>query len=183
VRAAIMALAHDIALAPFAFGWVASLPGLHVGETRFEPEFPRGGISGGMLALAQAALDRVDVQNAERRHRAETFADRIGAETRFQPLLAPVGQGVYPRLALLAPNAAARDASLARLTRLGVGASPLYPESLDALTALAPYRVGSGACPAARDLAARIITVSARIRAESRRGTRVVAALRRNRRG
>jgi hypothetical protein len=54
----------------------------------------------------------------------------------------------------------------------------MYPESLDALAALAPHRAGSEACPAARELAARILTLPARLRAEGRRASRILAALR-----
>lgn len=177
LRAAAVALAHDLALAPFAFGWIAALPGLHVGETRFEPEFSHEGLSGEALVLMGAKLETLDADNARRRRHAETLAARIRAETRFEPIVAPDGQGVYPRLALRAPDAASRDAALDALTRQGAGASAMYPRSLDALAVLASHRVGREPCPAARDLAERILTVPALVDAEGRRGTQIVAAL------
>ena len=177
LRAALLALAHDIVLSPLAFGWVAALPGLHVGETRFESDFARGEISGESLALAQARLARLETENAERARRAEQLAVRIAETTDFEPLLAPSGQGVYPRLALLAPDPARRDAALARLLARGLGASGMYPQSLDALPALAPHRTDGEHCPEARRLAARILTVSVGPALGERAVSRLVAAL------
>ncbi len=47
LRALASALAYDAALSPRVFGWLAAVPGLGIGETPFEPQFARGGISHG----------------------------------------------------------------------------------------------------------------------------------------
>lgn len=173
------ALAHDAALSPWLFRWVAALPGLHVGETRFDPGFRRGPISGRSLALVAALLPRLEDVHAALRRRVERLAARLGSETRFEPLLAPPGAtAVHPRLVLRAPSAAARDAALARLEQLSAGASRFYPASLDCVPELRPHRVAGDACPGARDLAARILTLPSGSEPTERELERLVAALR-----
>jgi dTDP-4-amino-4,6-dideoxygalactose transaminase len=64
---------------------------------------------------------------------------------------------VYPRLAVVAPDAAARDAALVALRNLG--ASPLYPSALNAVPKLTPHLAGEPACPVAQELASRVLTL------------------------
>ncbi len=78
---------------------------------------------------------------------------------------------------LRAPTAGARDAALARLT-WEWGASPLYPASLDRVEALRPHRADTRACPGARDLAARLLTLRAGVARPSADAERLAGALR-----
>jgi len=172
------ALAHDVARSPWVFGWVAALPGLHVGETRFDPGFRRGPPPRHSLALAAALLPRLEDLHAELRRRAAELAARIRDETPFRPVLEPSGTTpVRPRLALRAPSAAARRAALAALERRGMGASALYPDSLDRVAALAPHRSDAKPCPGARDLATRLLTLPPDLEARSRRADALVRVL------
>jgi hypothetical protein len=57
----------------------------------------------------------------------------------------------------VAPSAAVRDAALAALRDLG--ASGMYPGSLQGVEALRPHLAGEPACPRARELAARLLTL------------------------
>ena len=105
------ALAYDVALQPAVFRWLAAIPALHIGETPFEPGFPRGPIDGASLCLAAAAVRRFEQQGLLRARRAEALGQEIAATSAFTPVRADARSvGVYPRLALIAPRAAARDA-------------------------------------------------------------------------
>jgi dTDP-4-amino-4,6-dideoxygalactose transaminase len=85
---------------------------------------------------------------------------QISHQTPFEPLLASEpNHGVYPRLAVLAPDPAARERAMGRLDCLGAGASRLYPDSLDQLEPLRPHLVEPADYPQARELAARLLTL------------------------
>jgi len=156
--ALLRAAASNAALSPRVFGWLAAVPALHVGRTIYDPDFRRGGIDAASLALAAAAVEDVASTGARRAARALALAERVAAESRFEPLVAAPGErGVYPRLALRAPNAGARTRALESLASLGASGS--YPDALDRVTPLAAHLVERRACPGARDLAARILTL------------------------
>lgn len=174
LAAVLRALAYDVARLPPVFARLAEIPSLGIGQTRFDPGFRRGPIDGASLTLA-GALAR-DLEAGRRRRAAEgmALAASIREATRFEPLLAdPPEAGVYPRLALRAPDGASRDAALADLADLGAGASAFYPSALDAIPALAPHAAGD--VPRARDLAARLLTLPTH---GGLRGARREAALR-----
>ena len=154
------ALAFDVALWPPLFRLLAAIPALGIGETHFEPEFPHGAIPGAALALLAPLLPRSAEQAQRRAARACALAERIQEVEGWRPLLAPGPQNpVYPRLALIAPSAGARDRALRDLTRLGAGASAMYPASLDVLPELRSHLVDARECPGARDFAARVLTL------------------------
>jgi len=158
--AQLRALGYAVALRPSVFRWLAALPGLHIGETLFDPNFRSGPIDGASLVLAAARLPNLEALGAQRAARAEALAAALRARTRFVPLTAPPGaRAVHPRLAVLAPDAATRDAALARLARAGLGASAFYPSALGHIRALQPHLCGSAQQPSAVDFAARVFTL------------------------
>ena len=158
--AQLRALLYDVALRPGVFRWLAALPGLHIGETLFDPNFRRGPIDGASLVLAAARLPHVETLGAQRAARAEELAAALRARTRFLPLTAPAGtRAVHPRLAVLAPDAATRVDALTRLARAGLGASAFYPSALGDLRALRPHLCGPAQQPGAADFAARVFTL------------------------
>jgi len=157
-KALAKALAYDAALQPAVFGLLAAIPALHIGETPFEPDFARGAIDGASLCLAAVAARDLEEQARERARRADALAADIEAASAFRSLRADPGDiAVYPRLAVVAPSAQARDRALAALRDLG--ASGMYPSSLDGVPALRPHLAGEPACETARELAARLLTL------------------------
>lgn len=160
IGAVARALSFDLALWPPLFRLLAAIPALGIGETHFEPIFPRGAISGAALALLAPLLTRSADQAQRRAARARALAERIQDAGEWRPLLAPEQQNpVYPRLALMAPNTGARDRALRELTRLGAGASAMYPASLDVVPELRSYLADARECPGARDFAGRVLTL------------------------
>lgn len=174
-RAAIKAVAWDVALRPSAFSLLASVPALGIGETPFDPDFPRGEIDGASVVLADDALDHAAASAARREQTATRLAEALHARTRFRAVLPEAGEiSVVPRLAVRAPDAATRAAALAALSRVGAGASALYPAALSRVEELRPQRADSEAMPGAEHLAERLFTLPVN---GSLRGRREQAAL------
>lgn len=160
IAATSRALAFDLALWPPLFRLLAALPALGIGETHFDPDFPRGPITAGALALLEQLLPRA-ARDAERRARsARELALAMRELEGWRPLVSRTDdQPVYPRLAVLAPSGCARDRALEALTSLGAGASKMYPSSIDAIPELRPNLVGAREFPGARSFASRILTL------------------------
>ena len=152
------AAAFNLALLPAVFRWLAAIPALAIGETRYDPNFKRGGIDGASLCLAAAVLPEFEAANRERARRAAALAERIAGETNFSPLVASEqDEPIYPRLGLLAPSASARKAALRALAP--IGATKMYPSELNAIDALRPFLADEPTTPIAREFAARILTL------------------------
>ncbi len=160
VRALLHAIAYDAALSPRVFGWLATLPGLGIGETPFEPDFSRGGLAEDAAALALAVLPQMGEDASRRREEAARLGTRLRERTCLVPIeAAPGSTGVYPRLSCLAPDASARDRAVAVLLRVGAGVSTMYPTPLGEIPGLAHHLEGERAMPGARDLSARLLTL------------------------
>jgi dTDP-4-amino-4,6-dideoxygalactose transaminase len=159
VRALARWLVYALAARRPVFGLLASIPALGIGETPYDPDFERGGIEGPAATLALAALADCAAAASERRSRAHRIAARmaeLGSD--FEPLLEGNGcSGVFPRLAVLAPDAKRRDAALERLRVWG--ATAMYPQPLGAIERLAPHLVGDSRCPGAARFCARLLTL------------------------
>ena len=82
--------------------------------------------------------------------------ERAGAEVLRDD---PGGEGIWPFFMVLMPDRDRRDRALGALWRSGLGVSKLFVRALPDY----PYLVGAvegGPCPAARDLAGRMLTVT-----------------------
>jgi perosamine synthetase len=170
------ALAYDLALAPPIFRLLADVPSLGIGQTVFDPAFPRGPLDGASLCLAAALLPALAAGNAERARRAEELGRRLTSETAFEPILAAPGQSaVYPRLGVLAPDRETRDRALELLRALG--ATRMYPDALCGLAPLRSHLTGSAEVPGARRFAERVLTLPTHAGLAGARAERVVRAL------
>jgi dTDP-4-amino-4,6-dideoxygalactose transaminase len=174
LSALVRAAAFNLALLPAVFRWLAAIPALEIGETHYDPNFDRGGIDGASLCLAAAVLPEFETANRERAQRAAALAGRITAQTEFSPLVASgEDEAIYPRLGVVAPNAARRDEALRALTP--IGATRMYPSALDAVDGLRPMLAAEPKTPVAREFAARILTLPT---SPTLRGERLEFALR-----
>jgi perosamine synthetase len=175
--ALLRAAAYDAARIPFVLAALSAIPALGIGETIYDPGFPRGPMPGAALALAAALLPELDASNRSRAQRTGALAGRLTTDTDFTPILAAPGEfGIYPRLGVLAPTPAKRDAALAALGWLG--ATRMYPTPLDAVPALKPHLVGKTDCPGARDFCARLLTLPTHAGMHPRRVDQLVRILR-----
>ncbi len=153
----LQALGYNAALSPWIFGGLASIPWLEIGQTPYDTEFPRGAIRGDHLGLAASRARDARERGTRRRERALDLANRAGNGA-LEMLLDPSGgQGVFPRLFGLAED---RDAAADFLARWGkLGASRLYPSSLEDVGDLQSQLAHADACPGARTLADRVISL------------------------
>ncbi len=158
IVAALRALAYDAARWPPLLGLLTGIPALGIGETVYETDFARGPIPAPALSLATALLPDLPKANQERTAVAQELAEALRSDTSYRPLVAAPGTtAVHPRLGVVAPSAAAREAALEALRPLG--ASPLYPTSLTRIEPLHPHLVGRPDCPGADTLAGRVFTL------------------------
>jgi len=178
-RALLRGVAYEFARHPRVFPWLCRLPGLGIGETHFDAEFPRGDIDGSALLLAALNFQRFDDDASRRRQRARLLGEEIRKSTGFRPLLDDAERlGVFPRLAVVAPDSALRDAALAELAPLG--ASPLYPSSLSRVSELRRYLVGELRTPGADELAGRLLTLPVHERVGQEDRERMLEVLRKS---
>lgn len=177
--ALLRATVYDAARNPLALRLLSSIPALGIGTTTYDPSFTQGPISGSALVLAAALLPELDALNRSRAQRAEGLAARLESETDFIPIVATNGNlGIYPRLGVVAPSRAKRDAALASLTSFG--ATAMYPSPLDEIAALRPHLVGRTDCPGARLFCARLLTLPTHAGLTQRRVDELVQCLQRS---
>jgi dTDP-4-amino-4,6-dideoxygalactose transaminase len=152
---------YSFFLRPALYDVVRRLPGLRLGITPYEVEYPVTRFSGRLAAIASrlalrlADLNGVRQQNAERLRRALwnlpgiTLIDALaGAEP------------VYVRFPILVEAAATRDPLIAKLQRAGIGATGSYPLALADVPEVAVKLVNpEDRFDGARTVASTIITV------------------------
>jgi perosamine synthetase len=176
VGAIVRAAAYDTARVPAVLRVLAAVPALGIGATVYDPGFRQGPIEGASVALAAALLPQLERTNDSRARRTHAVSERLVAETRFRPVLARDDEiGIYPRLAVLAPDAAARNAALSGFGWLGV--TGMYPNTLDRVAALAPNLVGESRCAGAHEFCSRLLTVPTHAGLRGRRLDELVAGL------
>ena len=111
------------------------------------------------LRVAANALERLPAFLEAGRDRAVRRAgmlERAGAEVLRDD---PGGEGIWPFFMVLMPDRDRRDRALGALWRSGLGVSKLFVRALPDYPYLADA-VEGGPCPAARDLAGRMLTVT-----------------------
>lgn len=159
------AVAYNPALLPFAYGRplrraldrgdeIAA-----VGDAFTLDGIPLHSMDPLRLRVAANALERLPAfleAGRERAVRRAGMLERAGADVLRDD---PGGDGVWPFFMVLMPDRARRDRALGALWRSGLGVSKLFVRALPDY----PYLAGAiegGPCPAARDLADRMLTVT-----------------------
>ena len=161
------------------FRWLAALPGLGIGATRFDPGFAQGGLRGADLCIAVVRAAQLRAHEELRIAEATRLAHELQEATSLAPLLAPSGdRGVYPRLAVLAPDADSKQAALAALDDLGAGASRMYPTPLELAAGLSPFLEPGPPCAGAHRFCSRLLTLPTHGRWSPRQREAVLSALR-----
>jgi dTDP-4-amino-4,6-dideoxygalactose transaminase len=177
VGAVLRAAAYDLARVPAVLRALGAIPALGIGTTVYDPGFRQGPIQGWSVALAAALLPQLDQMNQSRARIARAISERLVAETGFRSVVSKADEiGIYPRLALLAPHAAARDAALSALGWLGL--TRMYPNTLDHISALRAHLAGEVGCPGAHAFCSRLVTVPTHAGLRGRRLEELVGQLR-----
>lgn len=154
-------LAYSAMLRPSRYWLLDHMPFLGLGASRFDPDFPITRLSAYQTRLAARLLPRLDSYNEIRRRHAEQL--RSGTEGVEGIEIPRSGEGtspVYLRFPVLARDEAHRSQLLRRLREAQIGASASYPTAIGDIAGIGSYLARrQEACPGARAIAARILTL------------------------
>ncbi|MBZ5638252.1 MAG: DegT/DnrJ/EryC1/StrS family aminotransferase [Acidobacteriia bacterium] len=121
---------------PALFGLLEPLPFLEIGSTAYDPEFPADApFRAWQDRLGRSVLAELEALTETRTRNASALAQAVESSRRWRLPAAARMPGPL-RLPALAPSRPARDEVIARLRRLGVGASAMYPGTLADIPAL-----------------------------------------------
>jgi len=160
--AAIMAsLVYAGMIHPRRYWLPARLPFLGLGTSRFDPHFRMTRLSAYQARLAEQQLPSLESHNRIRRKHAEQLRTAInGVEGIEVPRPAVGADPVYIRFPILTRDRNHRSHLSRRLHKSGIGASTSYPSSIEEIAGIKRYLADDqAACPAARSLASRILTL------------------------
>jgi len=152
---------YALCLHPIAYSIVRRMPGLALGLSLYETDFPMTRYSGVLAGLAARLCARLRELNAQRNRNAERLEDALRGldSVRLLTHLADT-QPAYVRLPVFFASAARRAAALDALDRAGIGASASYPQALCDLAELKPLLGPDDAhMPGAREIASSIVTL------------------------
>jgi dTDP-4-amino-4,6-dideoxygalactose transaminase len=154
-------LAYSAMLGPSRYWLLDHAPFLGLGVSRFEPDFPITRLSAYQTRLAARLLPRLDSYNAIRRRHADQLRSGIeGVEGIEIPRPGEGTSPVYLRFPILARDEAHRSHLLRRLREAEIGASASYPTAIGDIPGIGSYLARrQEACPGARVIAGRILTL------------------------
>jgi dTDP-4-amino-4,6-dideoxygalactose transaminase len=155
------ALIYTGMVKPSRYWLVDRMPFLGLGGSNFEPEFPIAQLSPYQQRLAGQLLPLVDTFNKTRRDHADHLRAGIEGVDGIE-VPRPVGgaSAVYLRFPILTRDGTHRDRLFHRLGRAGIRASASYPTSVGDIPGIERYLApDQAACPAARSVAGRILTL------------------------
>jgi len=148
-------------LRPSRYWLVDRIPFLDLGASHFDPEFPMTGLSAYQRRLAEQVLPFVDSYNEMRRHHADHLRsglEGVGGITIPRPVAGTVP--VYLRFPVLTRDPAHRASLLQGLRESGISASASYPTAIGDIPGISQHLAADQArCPAAADVASRILTL------------------------
>jgi perosamine synthetase len=142
--------------------WVVDrMPFLGLGGSHFEPEFPIAQLSPFQQRLTGQLLALVDTFNKVRRDHADHLRAGIeGVDGIESPRPVAGASAVYLRFPILVRDSARRDRLFDQLGRAGIRASASYPTAVSDIPGIERYLAPApAACPGARAIAARILTL------------------------
>ncbi len=153
--------AYSLLLRPAYFGFVRSLPGLKLGQTPYELEYPITRYSPALAGIAVRLCRRIDEINAPRIANAERLRAALADVPALQLITLPAdARPVYLRLPVLARSQTERDRLIAALEADGIGATASYPSALaDVPKVRARLAADAPPTPGARTVAERILTL------------------------
>lgn len=154
------ALAFNVLTRPLAYGIASRLPGTGLGQVIYKPLVEAA-------PLPESAWRQLDAAFASYRQQP-SYGRKIWQpaveewrQIGIEPLEGPAStSSAEPlRLALLAPDRAARDGLVGCFDRRGLGASPFYGLPIDRLSGIPDVVAGQGPFPNASRLADRLFTL------------------------
>ena len=154
-------LAYSTMLKPSRYWLMDRVPFLELGASRFEPDFRIARLSAYQTRLATRIFPRLDSYNETRRNHAEQLRAGIeGVEGVEIPRPVDGANPVYVRFPVLARDGAHRARLLGRLRQASIGANASYPTAIGDIPGIESHLAHhQEACPGAREIATRILTL------------------------
>lgn len=172
--------AYSLLLRPTLFGMVRRLPGLGLGLTRWETDYPLGDFETAMAPLVLRLFNRLDAINAARIANADRIRLALAGQRHLTVVpIAPGHHAVYARFPVLA-DPMRRAELIAALESAGIGATASYPEALcDVPQVRARLGPGDLDMPGARQVARSIVTLPTHAYCPADLGSRITRVLER----
>lgn len=149
MKTVIMALVLCFFLHPRLYWIPAGLPWLRLGESHFAPDIDVAGLTAFQAALGRRMLARLPHINARRKAVAAQWRACLNGDGVVPVAPLPHSGPVWLRVPVLGQAEALREFGIVRG----------YPQSLDRLEDLKPYRRGNGEYPGAALLADKLMTL------------------------
>ncbi|MBL8270478.1 DegT/DnrJ/EryC1/StrS family aminotransferase [Steroidobacter sp.] len=123
--------AYSLLLRPTLYDFVRQLPGLGLGKTKWEDDYPIQQYSRPLAGFTHSLYGQLQSLSKRRRDNANSLSAALRAVPGMQLIEPPVGSlPAYTRLPFLVTDASRRDAVIAKLNDAGIGATASYPSAL-----------------------------------------------------
>lgn len=156
----VAAVAVAASRSQLAFGLLARLPGVDIGESHYDSAFETGAAARSADGLARGLADRVARQRDIRRRVAAAWQAALGGDRHFTTVAPPPGSApAYLRFPLLAVDAGARREAAQRLARIGMTYVHSFPRPLSGIDAFRAVCADGPPAPGADRLAETVIAL------------------------
>lgn len=153
--------AYSLLLRPTLYDMVRQLPGLGLGKTRWEDDYPIRKYGRPLAGFTRSLLAQLQPLSERRRSNARALMTALTTLPGLQLIEAPAGSTpAFARLPFLVTDPSRREALIARLNDAGIGATGSYPSALCDVPEVARTLPQSDLLmPAAQRVAASIVTL------------------------
>jgi len=128
-------LGMSVMVTPLMYWLPAGVTFLKLGETKFYRDFPIHQMDGVRAGMLSHWRERLEKSNRTRHLRAQDFIRRLATVNEVaRPICHP--DAIYLRLPLVMKNKEIKEQLCAQSDRDGLGVSPLYPTSIEAIPEL-----------------------------------------------
>lgn len=153
--------AYSLLLRPELYWLPKSIPFLGLGETLFDPAFEMTRLGNLQARLGEIMLSRMGLLNSVRENISRQMIERL---TDVSGLFIPGADSDRPipylRLPILMLDKMMRDNAISRLRQRGIGASSMYPSTIDQIPRIENHLVNYGTeFPGAKSLSERLMTL------------------------
>ncbi|NMC43892.1 MAG: DegT/DnrJ/EryC1/StrS aminotransferase family protein [candidate division Zixibacteria bacterium] len=154
----LMALAYNPATHPFWFNILSRLPGITLGVSRFDPEFPTAETSMYKIRLLHEVFRMAEAENENRLRVARRYMELLqGRANVALPRSRVDGNPGTLRFPVLVANVGRREEILRQGSRRGWGLSGMYPTALNRIPRLSQESAAN--LPGAEAIARSIVTL------------------------
>mgnify|MGYP006284141387 CR=1 FL=1 len=179
VKNAVYAVSLTCLMHPSLFWIPRSVPGLGLGETIFNPNFPVQHIAHLQAGLSRNWKKRIKVLQQDRKQNVLFWQKALSKFTWLQPVQLQDAMSYPPpllRYPLLVNDIARRKALLERSNSHGLGIMPTYPDSVDAVEGL-EIAHSKQAFPGAKQCIQRLVTFPVHTYVQHKDRQRILACL------